>query len=339
VYSIEATSSSQPTGECELMADGAQAQNEDGLFQILVLDGGGLKGIYSAAVLAALEEDFGTDIRSHFDLIVGTSTGGILALGLAAGLRPHDMSSLYIDNARRIFPERRFHRTRRFAFGPYQPAALQSLLSETFGQLCLGDSPVRLAIPSFDLTASNVHLFRTAHHARLRRDYRELFVDVALATSAAPTYLPAHQLRGLRLIDGGVWANNPTMVGVIEALTTCEHDISKVRVLNIGTTNEVKSRSTELDVGSMLDWRNDALDVALTGQALASVNHSGLLLGKDNLVRIDVPVPVGLHHIDVVKSQDLMGRAESSSRTMSHRVESFIAHIAAPYRNFARKVA
>ena len=75
-------------------------------FNILALDGGGLKGVYSAAILAAIEEDYGTSIIDHVDMIAGASTGGILALGLAYGLSPAELLQIYCDNATSIFPRR-----------------------------------------------------------------------------------------------------------------------------------------------------------------------------------------------------------------------------------------
>lgn len=126
---------------------------------------------------------------------------------------------------------------------PYKVKPLRDALEGLFGDRILADSPVRLAIPSYDLTSNEVHLFRTPHSPRLRRDHRVSFVDVALSTTAAPTFLPVHDLDGQRLVDGGVWANNPSMVGVVEALVECAVPKEAVHVLNVGTTTEVTHNS------------------------------------------------------------------------------------------------
>ena len=299
-------------------------------FQVLALEGGGLKGVFAAAALAELEADFGTRIVEHFDLITGTSAGGLIALGLAAGCSPEQIVQFYLDEGRKIFPTsmlRRLRRVRR----PYDPTPLRDALEQMFGPLTLDDSKIRLAIPSFDQTSNDVYLFRTPHHPKLRRDHRELLVDVGLATSAAPTFLPAHQHRGLRLIDGGVWANNPTMVGMVEALATCGAPAEVVHILTIGTTTEVVHRSNRLDDGSPLRWLRTIVDVAFRGQALAASNHAQLILGRDHVHRLDVQLPRGLHSLDRVDAKNLVGHARAASRKASPTLAYLFDHNAPPY--------
>lgn len=307
----------------------------DGRFQILALDGGGLRGMFSAAALAWLEDDFGTSIIDHFDLITGTSTGGLVALGLAAGLSAQDIVDFYRTMGDQVFPRSRLRRLRRVR-KPLPPKPLHTALQEVLGSRTLGDSPVRLAIPSFSLTSNKVYLFRTPHLPRLRRDHRESMVDVALATTAAPTYLPAHPLGGLRLVDGGVWANNPTMVGVVEAIASCRISPGSVHVLNVGTTTAIRYRPKRLDNGSPLWWGLEAFDVLLRGQALAATNHAGLLLGPDHVRRLDVPVKHGLHRMTSVNEEHLIGNAQAASREMSPSLGVFFDHMAVSYRNYGR---
>ena len=302
--------------------------------QVLALDGGGLRGIFTAATLAAWEEDFDTSVADHFDLIVGTSTGGIIALALGLGMSPAEVLSIYVDHGDRIFPAggraglrtwRRLLRTR------YDAVELRAVLWECFADQILGDSRVRLAIPSYDLAAGHVHLFRTPHHPDLRRDWRVPAVDVALATAAAPTFLPAHRVEAHRLIDGGVWANNPTLAGVAECFDRLGGERGCIRVLNVGTTSEIRERRAALDKGGLLAWRADGLDVMLRGQCLAATNHAQLILGRPNVVRVDVSTPEGLHKLDAVTASDLIGRAHAESRTRSPSLASFFQHSPSPY--------
>jgi hypothetical protein len=309
---------------------GAVAEVEPKRFQVLALEGGGLKGIFAAAALAEFEADFGTKIVDHFDLITGTSTGGLIALGLAAGLSPEQIVQFYLEDGRKIFPTSGIKRLRRLR-RPYDPAPLRGALETMFGSLTLADSDVRLVIPSFDQTSNDVYLFRTPHHVKLRRDQRELLVDVGLATSAAPTFLPAHQHRGLRLIDGGVWANNPTMVGMVEALATCDAPAAAVHILTIGTTTEVVHRSDRLDNGSPMWWMKTIVDVAFRGQALAASNHAKLIVGRDRVHRLDVQLPRGLHALDRVDARNLVGHAGAVSRKAAPALAYFFDHDAVPY--------
>jgi len=273
------------------------------LLQVLALDGGGLRGIFTAATLAAWEEDFGASIANHFDLIVGTSTGGIIALALGLGVPPAEVLSIYLEHGDRIFPRagRARHRLlRRLRRPRYDAAGLRAVLQDRFGDRLLGDSRVRLAIPSYDLAADRVHLFRTPHHRDLRRDWRVPAVEVALAAASAPTFLPAHRVEAHRLIDGGVWANNPTLVGVAECFDRLGGERGRIRVLNVGTTSEVSERRATLDNGGLFAWRSDGLNVMLRGQCLAATNHAKLILGRPDVVRVDAPTPAGLHKLDSV---------------------------------------
>lgn len=301
-------------------------------FQILSLDGGGLRGIFAASALAQLERDFDTRIVDHFDLVAGTSTGGLIALGLAAGRSPQEILDFYLQEGRTIFPTSRLARIRRRR-RPYRPGPLRAALEQILGDRTLGDSSVRLAIPSFDQTSNDVYLFRTPHLPSLRRDHRERMVDVGLATSAAPTFLPAHRIGGLRLVDGGVWANNPTMVAVVEAIASCGVPAGDVHVLNVGTTTEIVHRSRRLDDGSPLWWLREVVDVVFRGQALSATNHAGLLLPKGHVHRLDVPIPKGLHGLDRVDAENLIGHAMAASRKASPTLSSLFTHRAKPYRS------
>ena len=121
----------------------------DERFQILSLDGGGVKGIFSAAVLAHLEEDLGCCIRDHFDLIVGTSTGGIIALGLGMGMKPREILRFYVDQGPMIFARGSFTGMRNVWRAKYDGADLKRALKMCFGDALLGGSQKRLVIPSY----------------------------------------------------------------------------------------------------------------------------------------------------------------------------------------------
>ncbi len=300
-------------------------------FQVLSLDGGGMKGIFGAAVLAMIEDDFGINILDHVDLIAGTSTGGILALGLAAGMRPHELLDFYIEHQSRIFPKGRRLRPGLLR-ARYGDGGLRAALQEALGDRTFGSSRVRLVIPAFNLDANEVYVFRTPHHDRLRRDWRESMVDVALATSAAPTFLPSHRLSAVRLIDGGVWANNPSMAGLVEAVETCKVPLDRIQMLSIGTTSELKQRGSSLNAGGLASWAKPLVEILMTGQSLAARNHCSLLLPKGQFVRIDPVVPDAMFRLDRVNADSLISLARSTSRTIMPALESFVAHRAEPYR-------
>ncbi|HEY1832777.1 MAG TPA: CBASS cGAMP-activated phospholipase [Acidimicrobiales bacterium] len=301
-------------------------------FQILALDGGGYKGMFAAAVLACLEEDLRTSIVEHFDLVAGTSTGGIIALALGAGKTPREIVDFYVEHGPRIFSHRRRRMVRQLVRSKYNVQPLQEALQGVLGDRCLWESSVPLCVPSYDLENDDVYLFRTPHSERLARDWRERMVDVALATSAAPTYLSAHHLRGLRLVDGGLWANNPAVVAIAEAVSEFKVDLADIRVLSLGTTRDLGVRSDRLDRGGLAAWATCATAVILRGQSLAAKNATFHLIPKGQSLRIDPDVPEKLLQLDGVSPDRLMGRAEQESRFVNDQVRQiFLDHHAGPY--------
>jgi predicted acylesterase/phospholipase RssA len=226
------------------------APNGSSPFQILSLDGGGLKGLFIAAALAEIEADLQTSIVDHFDLIAGTSTGGLIALGLGAGLTPAQIVDFYVREGPRIFGSGRWFR--RLWRPKHDAAGLRDALTSVFGDKLLGSSAKRLVIPSYTLDSNEVYLFKTPHHPRLVRDWKERMVDVALATTAAPTYLPVARLRNNRLIDGGIWANNPALVALGEAKSILNVALEDIRILSMGTTDEVSNLGPKLDRGGLI---------------------------------------------------------------------------------------
>ena len=110
-----------------------RSSEENGRFQILALDGGGAKGVFPATVLAGFEEDIGGSVVDYFDLIVGTSTGGLIALALGAGMSPREIVEFYIREARNVFPGPRMLRgLRRFLVAKYDGRGLEKATRHAF---------------------------------------------------------------------------------------------------------------------------------------------------------------------------------------------------------------
>ena len=162
-------------------------EKTNGRFQILALDGGGIKGIFSSAILAAIEKDLSIRITDHFDLIAGTSTGGIIAIGLGLGFTPEQILEFYLQEGKRIFANRfRLRFLQQLVRRKFSSAPLSSALRNYFAEKRFGDSTKRLLIPCYNLGEDDVYIFRTAHHENLKRDYKVAAWKVALSTSAAP---------------------------------------------------------------------------------------------------------------------------------------------------------
>lgn len=305
-------------------------------FQILSLDGGGIKGLFSAGVLAHIEEDFGIKIVDYFDLIVGTSTGGIIALGLGLGMSPREIVHFYVEKGRAIFPEDTASGLRHYWRTKFDATPLEAALKQCFGDTHLGASKKRIVVPTYNIGEDDVYLFKTCHHTRLTRDYKVPMWKVALATTAAPTYFPAFQgLDHLRLIDGGVWANNPSLVGIAEAVSMLDQSLEKIKVMSLGTTDEVKRRNDNLDNGGFWQWKKAAVDVVLRGQSRGAYTQAQHLLGKDRVIRLDPKVPDGLFALDRLSEKELLSKAAHESRHFSPIFrEVFMDHKAQEFKPF-----
>lgn len=290
-------------------------------FKILSIDGGGIKGIVPATFLAALERISGKPIYKYFDLVVGTSTGGIVALGIALGFSADTIARFYYEYANTIFPKSlmsRFNRAvKKFFSTKYESKALADALTEMFSDQKLGDAKTRLVIPSVSSQTADVYLFKTAHHRNFRSDYKVLATEVAMSTAAAPTYFPAFTSeKGITLLDGGLWANNPILVGITEAIGFLEAPIASIRVLSLGCTSEIKHLGSKKR-GGMVQWR-DAHEWILHTQSEGATNQAKIIVGGDRVLRIDQRVPGGIYSIDSSeKIGDLGGYGEELARKYS----------------------
>ena len=307
-------------------------------FQILSLDGGGIRGLFSAAILSSIEQDLKTSIREHFDLIVGTSTGGIIAIGLGLGLESKSLVDFYLHHCSQIFKNPfRMRSVLQWVRRKYPAEPLSKALQSVLGDKLFGHSTKRLVIPSYNLGDDDVYLFRTPHHVRLRRDWRVPAWQVALATASAPTFFPAfHDVSRHRLIDGGVWANNPAMVGLVEAIGTLDAKMTDIKILSIGTYDAVNTRPARLDEGGKVSWGRGAavVDVILRAQSIGVSNQVRFLLGTDRFLRIDPRVPGADISLDLpCQADDLISRAAHHSRIFMPEIERiFCGRTAAPYQ-------
>lgn len=311
----------------------------DGPLQILSLDGGGLKGLYTAAVLAKIEEKHDVNITDHFDLITGTSTGGLIAIGLGLGLRPHELVDFYTNTGSKVFSNRLGWRSLlswvRCKF-PEKELKAAVTDSRVFGHRTLGESTKRLVIPSYNLGKDSVRVFKTAHHSRLKTDWKIPAWQVAMATGAAPTYFPAcRHIEGMRLIDGGVWANNPTVVGIAEGVGVLGASLNQISVLSMGTTGTRVHRKRSLDSGGIAQWigGKHILQVLMEGQSAGFNGLGHHLLGSEKIIRIDPTVPEKMYSLDKANSLDLLAEAEDTALHEGDKIhQMFFDHIATPFK-------
>ena len=280
---------------------------------ILSLDGGGMRGLYSATVLRALGERFAKlrqsgplDIGKGFDLVVGTSTGAILAAGIAAGIPIGRIAAIYERVGSRIFPRpmppgraaRRWRDKVRFlTWGARHlcrsagdSEELEAALSDIFGTLTLGQLYERrgigLAISATRLLQHSPRVFKTPHTPSKDRDDDISVVDACLASSAAPIYLPLAAITedgigGQVFADGGLWANNPVLLGLIDGLATAEPD-QPIVIVSVGTCPAPVGHDPSLKLArGILEWRAGVLPLTLGMDAQSqAATHAATLLAE-----------------------------------------------------------
>jgi uncharacterized protein len=286
--------------------------------RILSIDGGGIKGVFPASFLATIESRLDRPIGEYFDLIVGTSTGGIIAIGLGLGFKASELLKFYLDLGPDVFKGNRLFKFFRWlGFSKYNPKPLLMALQGNFGERKLGESRTRLVIPSLNLDSLKVHIYKTSHHPRFEIDYLEPVVDVAMATAAAPTYFPTYKsAKGIPFIDGGLWANNPVSVAAIEAVTILEWPSQDIRILSIGCTQEPPNikLARRFKMGALY-WARKGSEAFMAGQASGSLGMAQHLVGHQNVFRINPQVPAGMYDLDALKElKSLLGRGHSEAR-------------------------
>lgn len=215
-------------------------------FTILSLSGGGYLGLYTATILAALEENYGAPIARHFDLVAGTSIGGIIALGLANEVPAKEIKKAFEEGGMTIFSDRPAPQgilgsltdlCRYWRKPKYSPEALKSTIARIVGdETLIGHLKHPVIVPAVNLTKGAPQVFKTAHHEDFRRDLHLKAVDIALATSAAPTYFPIAEIEDGLFTDGGLYANSPDLLAVHEAEHFFRIRTDQIRLLSIGTT-------------------------------------------------------------------------------------------------------
>ena len=277
--------------------------------------------MYPATILADFEQQLeaaGKEPRlyKYFDLISGTSTGGIIAVGLAMGIPAAQIANLYEAYGPEIFNQANMPLgqkvrklrllTKHLAGVKYEPDKLKSALTKVLQDRLLGDAKTRLLIPSVHAPDNKPRNFKTRHADRILRDPKRLAVDVCMATAAAPTFFKAHEMStGELMIDGGVMANNPIAMAAIEGVGELGWRRQDVRILSVSCL----SSATEIPekVGGAKFLVKHALSVFSNIASDNALGMAQILLGEHGgndhkaIYRIDTLVPPGRYALDATE--------------------------------------
>jgi uncharacterized protein len=277
-------------------------------YAILSMDGGGIRGIMTAILLQRLEESH-PGFLNQIDLFAGTSTGGLLALGLAAGRSPAEMRKLYQESGDKVFADTILDDVRdlgKLVGADYSLGPLKLALTEQFGARRLDSIHKKVLISSFDLDNEHPDPARRSWKAKFFHNYPgddsdgdQSIVDVALRTANAPTYFPIYQ----GYIDGGVVANNPSMCAVAQAVhpNSGGQRIEDLILLSIGTGYNPRYVASRDGDWGLAQWAPHLVHLVLEGGSnLADFQCRQILSTRYHRINIQLPASIGMDRIDQI---------------------------------------
>lgn len=273
------------------------------MIKILSIDGGGIRGIIPATILAALEEKTGKRCKDMFDVISGASTGAIIACGLAkpgdTAMYASELVSLYTQFGQKIFSRSWWDSVTSLngvSGAKYRPYGIEKTLQDYFGDFKLSDAETRLVIPTYDIEHRGAKFFKSCG-TKTKEDF--LIRDVLRATTAAPTFFTPARIKSMTgteysLVDGGLSANNPALCAAVEAKKMFPDETEFLVVsLGCGEMNAPILYDSSKSWG-LLGWAPRALDCVMDGSSDTVHYQLSELLGYDHYFRLN-PTLIGVN--------------------------------------------
>lgn len=301
----------------------------DKKFKILSLDGGGIRGLYSAVLLQKIQESYNIKLKDYFDLIIGTSTGSILAGAIVCDIPLNEIVKMYEEKGKLIFKKNTFRCGGLFK-SKYTNKNLKNILHEIFKNIKMGDIKEPLMIVASDVTNCSVYMHKSKYlpPEEYVRDKDTKIADAILSSCSAPTFFnPLRIQNEYVLADGGLWANNPSILGLTEAITEKRFNekIENVKILSIGTGSSKISYNVNQKLWGFLNgWKREKLiEFILELSAQSSDNMCGLIL-KDNYLRVSNPVN---HSMDDLKGlNNLKAKANKCFLDYQEKINKFLTN-------------
>ena len=259
------------------------------VFKILSIDGGGIRGIFSAHILKRIQEEIKIEFHEEFDLIAGTSTGSIISAALAINIPINTVEDMYKKNGREIFKKNPLNMWGLFKC-KYKKNRLEDILRSIFKSKTLSETLTRLIIPSTDIANGCVHVFKSNYCNDFVRDKNVELTSAVLSSCSAPVYFNPNKVNEYLLADGGLWANNPALVALSEALGKRLNIKKKnIRILSIGTGIGFKyyDLNDYQKNWGLVKWGKGLIDTIMNLQSMNTNNQIRMILGEDNYLRLN----------------------------------------------------
>lgn len=268
-----------------------------GRVRVLSLSGGGYRGLFTAALIRALEARLGPDparptpFGQRFDLIAGTSIGGILATALSCRATGAALQALLQRRGSSIFPPMRLRGLRKLlGRAPYDPQRLRSAICELLPdaeQQLLGQHAPALLLTTVNWTTSKLQLLGSRPTLGQRDQLGLTLMDAMLATSAAPAHFPVHSFQHHRFVDGGLAANAPDLHALQCARRM--YPGAEVHMLSIGTANPLHGRDPSAVPGRGLMWAGPVIELVTSAQEMLAVQECAARMGTHRYLRLNMP--------------------------------------------------
>jgi patatin-like phospholipase/acyl hydrolase len=279
--------------------------------RVLAIDGGGIRGIIPAHFCTELENKSGKRIYELFDLIAGTSTGGIIALGLVTpseGNKPlsaEKLVNLYKNHGKNIFSHPK-NFVQNWSQPKYNPQALENALNEYFQNTHLSDAIKDVMVTTYDVVQRRPRILKS-WETKAGDQTDGLIKDVARATSAAPTYFPLKFINYWALVDGGLFANNPAAVAYVEAKQRWPDE--EIVLVSLGTGLVVREIYQQEDIKNwgIHGWANILLNCVFEGISFITDDIMNRIVEQENYYyRFDVSIPEGCEPLDDTEHIDAL---------------------------------
>lgn len=284
------------------------------MFRILTLDGGGARGYMTAYIIKRIKEDFNINFYDYFDLVVGTSTGSLIAGAIALGIDENKIIDVYLNKKDDIFKKSNMFFLSQIVKSKYDNTNLINIVKEKYENKNFEDVKVKLMITSTELSSKNPMLFKSWDNGDIS------LIDSVIASCSAPSFFDPYDINGKSYIDGSVWANNPSLIALITAIKDFDIKLEDISILSIGTGIKLNVNQDKSYWG-LYNWSNIITDLFID----SNTNNSNYILKsilKDNYIRIDYDLAYNIDIDELPKS--FIDSSEKIYQSIKPKVEKYM---------------